>query len=137
MRHVCFFDEGATVRKERIEEWFEQIEYCLKEALHPESKIPFRSDEVIKVAAERLAGFKTELLNEFDEPDGKRLTKAQRDRLQELCISYKVKFREDDYPLFPLDAFMMPGWAEGWIGGKECVGSTLYVGVSPTGESHS
>lgn len=63
-----------------------------------------------------------------------RMTQAQRDRLWALCGSYNVPFSEDHYQVFKLDSSMMPGWAEGWIGGKH---GTLYVGVSPEGDSHS
>lgn len=67
--------------------------------------------------------------------DGKpRMTNAQRDRLWALCGGYNVPFREDDYhPTFDLP----DGWVAGWIGGCVTGRRTLYVGVSPEGESHS
>ena len=61
----------------------------------------------------------------------------QRKRLQLLCERYNVEFREPDYIQYPATDSMMAGWVEGWLGGSECAGSTLYVGVSPAGESHS
>lgn len=78
----------------------------------------------------------------------KRMTNAQRNRLWEMCGNYNVPFRENDYYLNP-----STGWVEGWIGGVEHalpqvpdnapvvrkipVPRTIYVGVSPEGESHT
>jgi hypothetical protein len=74
--------------------------------------------------------------------DGKpRMTNAQRDRLWQLCANYNVPFREDDYILAGKQASIGAGWVEGWVGGRDGSGitsrTTLYVGVSPEGESHS
>jgi hypothetical protein len=63
-----------------------------------------------------------------------RMTYAQRDRLWEMCGNYGVHFDEKHYQVNLLTSNMMPGWVEGWIGGEP---GTIYVGVSPEGESHS
>jgi hypothetical protein len=75
--------------------------------------------------------------------DGKpRMTLAQRNRLWDLCAGYNVPFREDDYYRYPDDSSMMPGWVQGWVGGRDDGSGitgrrTIEVGVSPEGESHS
>ena len=60
-----------------------------------------------------------------------KMNTAQREKLTLLCERFNVDFRESDYLVSP---FGMTGWVEGWLGGKP---GTLYVGVSPEGESHS
>jgi hypothetical protein len=70
-----------------------------------------------------------------------RMTDAQRNRLWELCGNYNVPFRENDYVLSSKQATIGAGWVEGWVGGNMYSGivarKTIYVGVSPEGESHS
>lgn len=63
-----------------------------------------------------------------------KMTQEQFDKLSDLCHRYKVKMKLSDYVVYGQHSIMMPGWAEGWIGGQK---STLYVGVSPEGDSHS
>jgi hypothetical protein len=58
-----------------------------------------------------------------------RMTDAQRNRLWEKCGDYNVPFNENDYFRDPQN-----GWVEGWLGGSR---DTIYLGVSPEGESHS
>jgi hypothetical protein len=60
--------------------------------------------------------------------DGRpRMTTAQRNRLWELCGSYNVAFREDDYrPQFDLPI----GYVGGRLGGAD---GSVFVGVSPEG----
>lgn len=59
------------------------------------------------------------------------LTLGQELRLRRLCDSYKVPFDPTHYgPIFDLPE----GWVAGWVGD---VGTTIYVGVAPNGESHS
>ncbi len=77
------------------------------------------------------------------------LTEAQEATLRKLCDRYAVEFDPAHYAVYSDTAVMLPGWAEGWIGGSnhanpdymqptEPVGKpTLYVGVSPEGEAHS
>jgi hypothetical protein len=67
------------------------------------------------------------------------LTEAQVGSLQNLCERYGVEYRADDYFIYPADSFMMPGWAEGWVGGHEIQWEhpTIYVGCSPEGKCHS
>jgi hypothetical protein len=62
------------------------------------------------------------------------MTEAQEAKLRQLCDAYNVEFDAGQYLVFPADSWMMPGWAEGWVGGDP---TTIFVGVSPTGESHS
>ena len=62
------------------------------------------------------------------------MTQEQINTLQILCRSYGVAFDPSHYLVYPSDSSMMPGWAEGWVGGSP---GTLYVGVSPEGASHS
>lgn len=72
-----------------------------------------------------------------------RLNEAQEASLRQLCDRYEVEYQADHYTVWPEDSFIMPGYAEGWIGGpdhaKDCgTGAvTIYVGVSPTGEVSS
>lgn len=74
-------------------------------------------------------------LERVSRADGqRRMTNAQRDRLWQMCGNYNVPFNEADYFVYALDASMMAGYAEGWVGGKP---GTIYVGVSPEGESHT
>jgi len=65
---------------------------------------------------------------------GATMTDAQVARLTRLCEAYDVAFDPTHYLVYGANSWMMPGWAEGWVGGKP---GTIYVGVSPTGESHS
>lgn len=72
------------------------------------------------------------------------MTPAQEQRLRQLCANYNVEFDPSDYIEYPPDSFMMPGWVEGWVGGVERGPDgfkprkhTIYVGVSPEGDSHS
>lgn len=79
----------------------------------------------------------------------KHLTDAQERTLRNLCERYHVEFDEDHYSVYTADSIIMPGWAEGWVGGPthanpqyaepaEPRGApTIYVGVSPEGDSHS
>src|ERR1700751_2999954 len=74
--------------------------------------------------------------------DGKvRMTDAQRNRLWQMCANYNVPFREDDYFMSNKQQGIGFGWVEGWVGGKDGSGvtsrRTIYVGVSPEGESHT
>lgn len=68
------------------------------------------------------------------EPHEPKLNEAQESKLRDLCKRYNVAFDASHYVVFSQYASMMAGWAEGWIGGEP---GTLYVGVSPEGESHS
>jgi hypothetical protein len=64
----------------------------------------------------------------------RKMNHAQEAKLRLLCHRYGVEFNADHYIVFGPASSMMAGWAEGWIGGKP---GTLYVGVSPAGDSHS
>lgn len=76
---------------------------------------------------------------EVMEQDQTHLTLAQAERLRALCENYGVEFHAADYkPGFDLP----PGWVEGWVGGIVHAGTpgfpkTIFVGVSPEGDSHS
>ena len=48
-----------------------------------------------------------------------RMNEAQRNALWALCGRYGVPFREDDYRVYPPDSWMMKGYVEGWIGGRD------------------
>lgn len=63
------------------------------------------------------------------------MTPQQEATLRRLCASYCVPFDPAHYRVYPADSWMMPGWAEGWIGGPNW--ARIYVGVSPTGEANS
>lgn len=67
------------------------------------------------------------------------LTEAQEATLRKLCERYHVGFDPSHYMVWSDTAVMMPGWAEGWVGGYEhqTRSHTIYVGVSPEGEAHS
>lgn len=74
-----------------------------------------------------------------NEEDRTHLTLAQVNRLRTLCENYGVEFHAADYkPAFDLPT----GWVAGWVGGLVHAGTpgfvkTIYVGVSPEGDSHS
>lgn len=78
------------------------------------------------------------------EPE-RRLTEAQVESLRDLCDRYGVEYSPDHYHVYPPDSVMMPGWAEGFIGGqthapKEYGGTdkaTIYIGCDPDGRCHS
>lgn len=67
-------------------------------------------------------------------PEPEFLTLAQKKTLARICTRYSVCFRYADY--HP-DPSLPPRWVSGWIGGKQCAGKTIYVGVSPEGEAAS
>jgi hypothetical protein len=62
------------------------------------------------------------------------MNEAQRASLQRLSERYGVPFDESHYLVHPPTSCMMPGWAEGWVGGSP---GTIYVGCSPEGDTHS
>lgn len=65
------------------------------------------------------------------QPTETHLTPQQDERLRVLCERYHVEFDPQHY----YAAFDLPeGWVQGWIGGQP---GTLFVGVSPEGDSHS
>ncbi len=59
---------------------------------------------------------------------------AQIARARLLAARYGVEFDEAHYIVYPPTSSMMAGWAEGWVGGSP---GTIYVGISPEGDSHS
>lgn len=63
------------------------------------------------------------------------MTDQQRTALRALCERYRVPFNESDYLVNAPDAWTLPGYAEGWIGGYASQSShpTIYVGCSPDG----
>lgn len=56
---------------------------------------------------------------------------VQRAALQRLHERYGVPFDESKFITYPSDSWMMPGWAEGWVGDR------VFVGCSPEGDIHS
>ena len=63
-----------------------------------------------------------------------KMTVLQYRKLRDLCHRYKVLFDPADYvPTFDLPS----DWVAGWVGGNTKAGKTIYVGVSPEGDSHS
>lgn len=62
------------------------------------------------------------------------LNPAQEAKLRDLCSRYNVTFDPSHYRVYPETSSMMRGWAEGWVGGSS---ETIFVGVSPEGDSHS
>ena len=62
------------------------------------------------------------------------LNPAQEAKLRNLCDRYNVSFDPAHYMVYPATSSMMAGWAEGWVGGSN---NTIYIGVSPEGDSHS
>lgn len=75
-----------------------------------------------------------ERLGTYESPEQPKLKEAQEQALRGICERYGVDFNASDYLVHRESSWMMPGWAEGWVGGTE---STIYVGVSPEGEIHS
>ena len=97
--------------------------------------LPFNEIEELADAADKAS-------RDAPRADGKpRMSLAQRDRLWEMCGNYNVPFREDDYVLSGRQASIGAGWVEGWVGGRDGSGitsrRTVYVGVSPEGDSHT
>lgn len=66
-----------------------------------------------------------------------KMTQEQFNKLSELCKRYDVPMAIADYVVSSQDSFMMKGWAEGWVGGPQQNKKTIFVGVSPQGDSHS
>lgn len=68
-----------------------------------------------------------------------RPNEAQEASLRAICGRYQVEYRDGDYFVYPENAWMMPGWAEGFVGGKEIQAThpTIYCGVSPEGQVHT
>lgn len=72
--------------------------------------------------------------------DKAEMNDAQELTLRRLCQRYGCDFSRAHYLVYPPTSNMMAGWAEGWVGGYDGVTKkphTIYVGVSPEGESHS
>jgi len=65
------------------------------------------------------------------------MTDEQYNKLSDLCQRYGVKMNIGDYLVNSPNSSMMPGWAEGWVGGPNQAQKTIYIGVSPEGDSHS
>lgn len=82
-------------------------------------------------------------------PERLPLTEAQAATLRNLCDRYGVEYLPEHYVVHAPDSTLMPGWAEGWVGGPHHANPqyaepewppgkpTVYVGVSPEGEAHS
>ena len=62
------------------------------------------------------------------------LNPAQEAKLRNLCDRYNVEFSPAHYVVHPSTSSMMASWAEGWVGGSP---GTIFIGVSPEGDSHS
>lgn len=103
----------------------------------------FDSFNACDMCGDTLAGYrhhvtmiKRELLNT-------NMTQEQFDKLLILCERYEVSMAISDYQVYSQDSTFTPGWAEGWIGGPNHNGGfvakrkTIFVGVSPQGDSHS
>jgi hypothetical protein len=74
------------------------------------------------------------------------MTQEQFDKLRVLCDRYNVDMAIADYFVNSQDSSIMPGWVEGWVGGDRYKAipvqtsiqkPTIYIGVSPEGDSHS
>lgn len=70
-----------------------------------------------------------------------RMTQEQFDKLNFLCRQHSVPMTIGDYVVNSPDLPLMAGWIESWVGGNErhkgLYKSTIFVGVSPEGDSHS
>ena len=72
-----------------------------------------------------------------EQPERLSLNEAQTTALQDICSHYNVPFDADHYIVNSNDAWMMPSYAEGWVGGPANAEHTIYVGVSPDGRINS
>lgn len=82
-------------------------------------------------------------------PERRVPNEAQEAALRRLCEWYNVEYSPEHYYVYPSHAWMMPGYAEGWLGGAHHANphyavpeeprghSTIFVGVSPEGEVSS
>ena len=135
------------MRIAEIQEHAKDILFCFQELQNGHS-----DDEgmIIREGLKRTANFRDFLVNEltvaenhwhFD--DRNRMTRAQRDRLWDMCGNYGVPFNEEHYFVDQDN-----GYAEGWVGGRDYASrpndpkegwgkTTIYVGVSPEGDSHT
>lgn len=71
-----------------------------------------------------------------------KMTAAQEESLRDICRRYQVEFESKDYYLYSPDSVMMPGYAEGWVGGfnhsdRGPDRTTIYVGVDTDGRINS
>lgn len=84
------------------------------------------------------------MAEQLPEPE-RRMTSAQEETLRDLCERYHVEYDPSHYYVWPEDSVFTPGFAEGWLGGREHspfpsegpVRLSLYVGVDPEGRAHS
>lgn len=63
-----------------------------------------------------------------------RMTRPQELALIQLCGRFGVEFKAEDYIVYPDTSPIMPGYAEGWLGG---VNTTLFVGCDRDGRISS
>lgn len=82
-----------------------------------------------------------EALKQYLDFEDNGLNMEQQAKLKDLCSRYGVMYDAQDYYVYPPGQPWMPSWAEGWVGGiNHKAGTehpTIYVGVSPEGNSHS
>lgn len=86
-----------------------------------------------------LAGYRHDTLMVKRELLDTKMTQEQFDKLAYLCKGYQVEMAIGDYRVNPLtnSAMQLPGWVESWVGGNHQANKTIFVGVSPEGDSHS
>ena len=92
------------------------------------------SSKVCSLCGTATAGYRHDVLLVARDFLSAKMTVAQYRRLKDLCKQYRVNFDPTDYTT----QFDLPhNWVAGWVGGNTQSGRTIYVGVSPEGDSHS
>ena len=76
---------------------------------------------------------------DYDLPawQAQRFTQAQYDKLELSCALWNVPFDPTHYRTISATSYFTPGFAEGWVGGPDQAGKTIFLGVEPNGDSHS
>jgi hypothetical protein len=94
------------------------------------------------MCGDHLAGCRTDVTMIKRDLLDTNMTKEQFDKLLISCERWRVNMAISDYFVYQSNSSMMAGWAEGWVGGIAYdgtgpMGKTIYLGVSPEGDSHS
>ena len=103
----------------------------------------FAKDQPCDMCGDHLDGYRHDVIMVKRELLSSTMTQEQFDKLSVLCERFHVSMAITDYFVYSQDSSMMPGYAEGWVGGPNHNGGlidkhkTIYVGVEPNGDSHS
>lgn len=100
------------------------------------------SDRTCSMCETTLAGYRHSVTMIDRDLINTQMTQEQFDKLKDLCHRYNVPMAIADYVVNSQGSPMMAGWIETWVGGNVRNAAkdqtpTIFVGVSPEGDSHS